>query len=59
MKNSLPADRIEFAKGRTDKEIAVILFIGKVELSFVLPVEILFNKIADLTQRIKQVPDNQ
>lgn len=59
LKNSLPADRIEFAKGRTDKEIAVILFIGKVELSFVLPVEILFNKIADLTQRIKQVPDNQ
>jgi len=58
LKNSLPADRIEFAKGRNDKEIAVILFVGKVELSFVLPVEILFNKIAELTKRIKQAPDN-
>lgn len=57
LKNSLPADRIEFAKGRNDKEIAVVLFIGKVELSFVLPVEMLFNKIAELTKRIKQAPD--
>lgn len=39
------------------KEIALALFIGKVELSFVLPVEMLFNKIAELTKRIKQAPD--
>ena len=58
LQNSLPADRIEFAKGRNEKEIAVRLFIGAVELSFILPVEELFTKIAGLTKRIKQATEN-
>lgn len=54
LQNSLPADRIEFAKGRNEKEIAVRLFVGAVELSFMMPVEELFTKIAALTKRVKQ-----
>ncbi len=59
LQNSLPADRIEFAKGRNDKEIAVRFFIGAIELSFILPVEELFTKIAALSKRIKQTSEIQ
>ena len=59
LQNSLPADRIEFAKGRNDKEIAVRFFIDAIELSFILPVEELFTKIAELTKRIKQTSEIQ
>ncbi len=58
LQNSLPADRIEFAKGRSEKEIAVRLFLGEIELSFIMPVEELFTKIAALSKRIKQAPTN-
>ena len=57
LQNSLPADRVEFAKGRNDKEIAVRLFVGAIELSFILPVEELFTKIGALTKQIKQAAD--
>lgn len=55
--NSLPADRIEFSKGRNDKEITVRMFVGAVELSFVMPVEELFTKIAALTKRIRRASE--
>ena len=58
LQNSLPASRIEFAKGRNDKEIAVVLSIGEIELSFILPVEELFTKFGELTKRIKAAADN-
>ncbi len=59
LQNSLPAGRIEFAKGRNDKEIALRLFVGEIELSFILPVEELFTKIGELTKRIKQSSETQ
>lgn len=58
LQNSLPASRIEFAKGRNDKEIAVVLSIGEIELSFIMPVEELFTKFGELTKRIKAAADN-
>ncbi|NNE83618.1 MAG: hypothetical protein HKN28_06575 [Alphaproteobacteria bacterium] len=58
LKNSLPADRIEFAKGRNETEIAVRFFIGAVELSFILPSEELFTKISELGKRINKVSEN-
>jgi hypothetical protein len=55
--NSLPADRIEFAKGRNEKEIAVRLFVGEIELPFVMPVEELLTKISTLSKRLKRVSE--
>ena len=57
MQNSLPADRIEFAKGRNEKEIVIRLFVGAIELSFIMPVEELFTKFGALAQQIKQATD--
>lgn len=58
LQNSLPANRIEFAKGRSNKEIALRLFVGEIELSFIMPAEELFTKIGELSKRVKQVADN-
>jgi hypothetical protein len=58
LQNSLPANRIEFAKGRSDKEIALRLFVGEIELSFIMPVEELFTKIGELSKLVKQAADN-
>ncbi len=58
LQNSLPADRIEFAKGRNEKEIAVRFFVGAVELSFILPAEELFTKISVLGKKITEASES-
>lgn len=58
LKNSLPADRIEFAKGRDETEIAVRFFVGAVELSFILPAKELFTKISKFGIRINKTAEN-
>ncbi len=56
-RNALPADRIEFTKGRNDKEIAVRLFVGEIELPFIMPVEELLTKVSALSKRIKRASE--
>ena len=55
--NTLPANRIEFANGRAENEIAIRLFVGEIELSFVMPVEELFGKLGDLAKRVKRAAE--
>jgi hypothetical protein len=37
--NALPANHIELARGRSETECAVRLFVGRVELTFLIPVD--------------------
>jgi hypothetical protein len=58
LRNSLPANRVEFAKGRNDKEIALRLFVGEIELSFLMPVDELFTKFGQLAKQIQPAAKN-
>lgn len=56
-RNALPAERIEFTKGRNDKEIAVRLFVGEIELSFIMPITELLDKMSALSKRLKRASE--
>lgn len=51
-RHALPAQRIAIERGRNAKECAVRIFIGKVELTFLIPLEEVLAASADLVRQI-------
>lgn len=58
LRNSLPANRIEFAKGRNDKEIVLRLFVGEIELSFLMPANELFKKFGQFVKQVQPATED-
>ena len=50
--NALPAHHIAFERGRTDTESAVRVFIGKMELTFLIPLDSVIAASAALVQQV-------
>jgi hypothetical protein len=53
--SALPAQHISLERGRNDKECAVRVFVGKIELTFLIPLDVLLSATAYLAQFV--VPD--
>lgn len=51
-KNALPAHHISFERGRTNTETAVRVFVGKMELTFIMPLDSVIAASAALVQQI-------
>lgn len=51
-KNALPATRIVFGKGRNDQEASLRVFVGKMDLSFLIPLDDLISAMSQVVQQI-------
>lgn len=51
-KNALPAQHIELARGRTDTECALRVFVGKVELTFLVPLDTVIHAASILVKKV-------
>lgn len=51
-KNALPATRIILGKGRNDQEASLRVFVGKMDLSFLIPLDDLISGMSQLVQKI-------
>jgi hypothetical protein len=51
-KNALPAQHVELTMGRTASECAVRVFMGEVELTFIIPLDDVLKATAKLTEQI-------
>lgn len=52
VKRALPAHHIELAKGRTDTECALRVFVGKIELTFLVPLDTIIHATSVLIKQI-------
>ena len=52
VKNALPASHIELAKGRNSTEVALRVFVGKIELTFLVPLDTVIHATSVLVQQI-------
>lgn len=51
-KSALPAQHIELAKGRTNTECALRVFVGKLELTFLVPLDTVIHAASVLVQQV-------
>lgn len=51
-KNALPATRIILGKGRNDQEASLRVFVGKMDLSFLIPLDDLISGMSQFVQQI-------
>jgi hypothetical protein len=51
-KNALPAQHIELDKGRTNTECALRVFVGKIELTFLVPLDTMIHAASWLVQQV-------
>ena len=54
---ALPGTKIAFERGRSDKECAVRIFVGKVELTFLFPVDDVISSTATLLGDVEGDPN--
>lgn len=57
-KNALPAQHVELTMGRTTAECAVRVFMGEIELTFIVPLDDVLKASARLTQHLDQDSGN-
>ena len=51
--DALPASRLSLERGRTNKEVALRVLVGKVEIAFLLPLDEVISATASLVERIE------
>jgi hypothetical protein len=57
-KSALPAQRIELAMGRTATECAVRVFMGEIELTFIVPLDSVLKATEGFTQPLSKGAEN-